>query len=83
MRRVLMVSPHFPPDTTAGAHRVRLLAPHLAAHGWEPTVVHLWRPQAAACPSFSYSVEESQDGTSWTDLVPAAPSTPTGEPAIL
>ena len=39
MRRVLMVSPHFPPDTTAGTHRVRLLAPHLAAHGWEPTVV--------------------------------------------
>jgi len=34
-----MVSPHFPPDTTAGTHRVRLLAPHLAAHGWDPTVV--------------------------------------------
>ncbi len=39
MRRVLMMSPHFPPDTTAGAHRVRLLAPHLPAHGWEPVVV--------------------------------------------
>jgi hypothetical protein len=39
MRRVLMVSPHFPPDTTAGSHRVRLLAPHLAARGWEPSVV--------------------------------------------
>ena len=39
MRRLLMVSPHFPPDTSAGAHRVRLLAPHLAAYGWEPTVV--------------------------------------------
>lgn len=34
-----MVSPHFPPDTSAGTHRVRLLAPHLAAFGWEPTVV--------------------------------------------
>lgn len=34
-----MVSPHFPPDTSAGAHRVRLLAPYLAAAGWEPTVV--------------------------------------------
>jgi hypothetical protein len=34
-----MVSPHFPPDTSAGTHRVRLLAPHLAAYGWEPTVV--------------------------------------------
>lgn len=39
MRRVLMISPHFPPDTSAGAHRVRLLAPHLCLFGWEPTVV--------------------------------------------
>lgn len=39
MRRVLMISPHFPPDSTAGTHRVRLLAPHLPAHGWEPTVL--------------------------------------------
>lgn len=39
MRRVLIVSPHFPPDSTAGTHRVRLLAPHLAEHGWEPTVL--------------------------------------------
>jgi hypothetical protein len=39
MRRALLVSPHFPPDTSAGTHRVRLLAPHLAAHGWEPTVL--------------------------------------------
>lgn len=39
MRRVLMVSPHFPPDTSAGTHRVRLLAPHLSRYGWDPTVV--------------------------------------------
>jgi len=39
MRRVLMISPHFPPDTNAGSHRVRLLAPYLAEHGWEPTVI--------------------------------------------
>ena len=38
-RRVLMLSPHFPPDSRAGAHRVRLLAPHLPANGWEPVVV--------------------------------------------
>lgn len=38
-RRVLMVSPHFPPDTSAATHRVRLLAPHLAGYGWDPTVV--------------------------------------------
>jgi len=39
MRRVLFISPHFPPDSSAGTHRVRLLAPHMAAHGWEPTVL--------------------------------------------
>src|SRR5690242_17431242 len=38
-RRVLMISPHFPPDTSAATHRVRLLAPHLPAFGWEPTVL--------------------------------------------
>lgn len=43
MRRVLMVSPHFPPDSSAAAHRVRLLAPHLDAAGWTPTVVTLER----------------------------------------
>jgi hypothetical protein len=41
MRRVLMVSPQFPPDTSAGAHRVRLLAPHLPQYDWFPTVVTL------------------------------------------
>lgn len=38
-RKILMISPHFPPDTSAGTHRVRLLAPHLPEHGWEPTVL--------------------------------------------
>jgi len=40
-RRVLMVSPHFPPDSSAASHRVRLLAPHLQEAGWSPTVVTL------------------------------------------
>ena len=39
MRRVLFISPHFPPDSTAGTHRARLLAPRLPEHGWEPTVL--------------------------------------------
>lgn len=38
-RRVLMVSPHFPPDSSAASHRVRLLAPHLGEYGWKPTIV--------------------------------------------
>ena len=36
-----MVSPHFPPDSSAATHRVRLLLPHLATLGWEPTVLTL------------------------------------------
>jgi len=39
VRRLLMISPHFPPDSSAGTHRVRLLAPHLAEYGWTPTVL--------------------------------------------
>lgn len=39
MRRVLIISPHFPPDTTAATHRARLIAPHLAGFGWQPTVL--------------------------------------------
>jgi glycosyltransferase involved in cell wall biosynthesis len=36
---VLMITPHFPPDSSAGTHRVRLLAPHLDRFGWTPTVL--------------------------------------------
>ena len=39
MRRALMVSPHFPPDSSAATHRLRLLAPHLLEFGWRPTIV--------------------------------------------
>jgi glycosyltransferase involved in cell wall biosynthesis len=38
-RRVLIVSPYFPPSTVAGVHRARHLAAHLPAFGWEPTVL--------------------------------------------
>ena len=41
MRRALMITPHFPPDSSAASHRVRLLAPHLEDAGWTPTVVTL------------------------------------------
>jgi glycosyltransferase involved in cell wall biosynthesis len=39
MRRLLFISPHFPPDSSAGTHRARLLAPRLAEHGWDATVL--------------------------------------------
>ncbi len=39
MKRVLVVSPHFPPTNAADMHRVRQSLPHFAEFGWEPTVL--------------------------------------------
>ncbi len=44
-RQALLVTPHFPPDSSAASHRVRLLAPHLETFGWVPTVLTV-DPQA-------------------------------------
>ncbi len=38
-RRVLIVSPYFPPSTLAGVHRARHLAKHLSSVGWSPVVL--------------------------------------------
>ncbi len=39
MKKVLIVSPHFPPINAPDMQRVRLILPHLRAAGWEPTVL--------------------------------------------
>lgn len=39
MRKLLIVSPRFPPANAADLHRVRVSLPHYAARGWEPTVL--------------------------------------------
>ncbi len=49
MKHVLVISPHFPPDTGAASHRMRLLAPHLSAHGWMPTVLTVDPRDIGAC----------------------------------
>jgi glycosyltransferase involved in cell wall biosynthesis len=61
VRRVLIISPHFPPDSSAGTHRVRLLAPHLAGHGWEPTVLTVDPAdyEGALDPALAASVPEN------------------------
>jgi hypothetical protein len=58
-----MVSPHFPPDSSAAAHRVRLLAPHLEDAGWKPTVVTLTPDayEAALDPALAAMVPASLD----------------------
>ena len=39
IRRVLIVSPHFPPLNAPDMQRVRMSLPHYRAHGWEPIVL--------------------------------------------
>jgi hypothetical protein len=39
MKKVLIISPYFPPSTLAGVHRARHLAKHLPAAGWQPIVL--------------------------------------------
>jgi len=38
-RRVLIVSPHFPPVNAPDMQRVRMALPYLRANGWEPVVL--------------------------------------------
>jgi hypothetical protein len=39
MRRLLIVSPHFPPVNTPDMHRVRMSLPYFTEFGWEPLVL--------------------------------------------
>lgn len=49
MKRVLIVSPHFPPTNAADMHRVRMVLPFLRDNGWESEVVAA-SPAAVAAP---------------------------------
>ncbi len=39
MKRILIISPHYPPSNLAAVHRSRLFAQHLPAFGWEPVIL--------------------------------------------
>ena len=39
MKKVLIISPDYPPCNLAGVHRARLFAQHLPEFGWEPIVL--------------------------------------------
>ncbi len=39
MKKILLVSPHYPPSNLAAVHRTRLFAQHLPSMGWEPVVL--------------------------------------------
>ena len=38
-KKILIISPHFPPSNLAGVHRSRLFAQHLPSFGWEPIIL--------------------------------------------
>jgi len=38
-KKVLIISPHFPPSNLAAVHRTRLFVQHLPSLGWEPIVL--------------------------------------------
>jgi len=39
MKKVLIVTSHYPPSNLAGVHRSRLFAQHLPSFGWEPIIL--------------------------------------------
>ena len=39
MKKILIISPHFPPSNLAAVHRSRLFAQHLPSFGWEPVIL--------------------------------------------
>ncbi|GAB3663628.1 glycosyltransferase family 4 protein [Echinicola sediminis] len=41
MKKVLIISPHFPPVNAADMHRVRQGLPYFSKFGWEPTILYV------------------------------------------
>jgi hypothetical protein len=39
IKKILIISPHYPPSNLAAVHRSRLFAQHLPAFGWEPIIL--------------------------------------------
>ena len=39
MKKIIILSPHFPPSNLAAVHRTRLFAQHLPDFGWQPIVI--------------------------------------------
>ncbi len=39
MKKILIISPHFPPSNLAAVHRSRLFAMHLPSYNWDPVIL--------------------------------------------
>src|SRR5262245_39412586 len=69
MKRVLIISPRFPPKNAADHHRVRTSLPYYRRYGWDPTVLCL-TPETADCID-DPTLLESLDSTIRVVRVPA------------
>ena len=56
-RRLLIVSPHFPPLNAPDHQRVRMSLPYYAASGWEPVILCIARDRQCGV------MEEELSGT--------------------
>jgi len=61
LKRLLIVSPHFPPTNAADMHRVRMLLPYLRENGWEAEVLAVSAEQVHA-PSDNWLLEGLPEG---------------------
>lgn len=73
MRRVLIVSPRFPPANAPDMHRVRQILPYLREHGWDPTVLAV-RPEDCEVPLDPWLAETVPDDVPvvWADAIDVA-----------
>lgn len=39
LKKILIISPHFPPSNLAAVHRTRLFSKHLSTFGWDPVIL--------------------------------------------
>ncbi|MCX6936323.1 MAG: hypothetical protein NTU80_00270 [Verrucomicrobia bacterium] len=58
MKRVLIISPHFPPVNAPDLHRVRLALPYFRSLGWEATVLAV-APETIEGATLEPSLEQS------------------------
>jgi hypothetical protein len=52
MRKILLISSHYPPSNLTAVHRIRMFAKHLPSFGWEPIVLTIHEKYYEEEPDF-------------------------------
>ena len=74
MKKVIIVSPHFPPSNLAAVHRARLFAKHLPAFGWKPIVLTVhYKHYEEALDWNLYKLIDSELQVETADAFPTGP----------